>query len=147
MKKAGRLLLVLLLLSGLSACDTWDDWFDDDDDDDTTDISTTTTDTTTTTTTAKSDTSDNADLKYSHYNPAAWHGAGSAIVLCSNSPKMIACEIEGQNLVQHGSYDKGRQVFTSYYDRGLSGTITCSTGSASYSTDVSGGGLQFGSCR
>lgn len=149
MKKAGRLLLVLFLLLSLNGCDTWDDWFDDDDDDDTTvEETTTTTDTTATTdTTTTTKKSDGGNLKFSHYNPGAWHGKGSAIVLCTNSPKMNGCKIDGTSLTQHGSLDKNRVVWTAYSTKGLSGKVKCFSGDTKYTTEVSGSSLQFGSCN
>lgn len=161
MKNVFGLFLVLLLVLCLNGCDEWDDWFGDDDDDtettstattDTTSDSTSATTTDTTNDSTSATTTDNTqskakNLRYSHYNPAAWHGAGSAIVLCTDSPTMDSCKIGGKALIQHGSRDKGRLVYTHYTKKGLSGTITCSKGSKRYSTKVSGSGLQWGSCK
>lgn len=84
---------------------------------------------------------------YDHYNPAAWHGRGSALVLCSNAPVMDRCEINGHRLTLHGSRDKGRLVYTDYYKSGLGGTIICTRGNDSWAYSVSSRGLQYGSCR
>lgn len=149
MKKAGRLLLVLFLMFSLNACDTWDDWFDDDDDDDTTTADTVTpaADTDTPASVDTTDVTSAGNLNYDHYNPSAWKGRGSAVVLCSNSPSMIACDIDGHPLPKHGSYDQGRAVWTAFNDKGLSGTLSCTTASGNtYTTTVSGSGLQWGSC-
>ncbi len=68
---------------------------------------------------------------YHHYNNSAWHGNGMAIVFCLNSGgienpsgssyPMAACEaryhdtnVKISDWSQHGSLDKGRQIFTDY---------------------------------
>lgn len=149
MKKAGRLLLVLFLMFSLNACDSVSDWFDDDDDDDSTDY-VDYTNYTTDDTPAAVDTTDvtsSGSLNYDHYNPDAWDGKGSAVVLCSNSPSMVACDIEGTPLPKHGSYDQGRAVWTAFNNDNLGGTLSCTTASGNtYTTTVSTHGLQWGSC-
>ena len=153
MKKAVRLFLVLCFVLSLNGCDDWDDWFNNDDDSDSTNQTDTVTLNDDTSDDASDDTAsddevtDSETLRYDHYNPAAWHGKGSAIVLCSNSPTMDSCDIDGTSLVQHGSLDRGRVVFTSYNKKGLSGTVTCTDGSTTYTTEVSGSGMQDGSCN
>lgn len=150
MKKVGRLFLVLFLLFSITGCDTWDDWFNDDDDDEDEEI-TQTLDTSSDTddtddTDDDTDTTEKSTLRYSHYNPSAWKGRGSALVLCSNSPSMSSCSVGGTSLAKHGSLDKGRVVWTVWNSKGLSGRVKCFSGDTKYTATVSGSGLQFGSC-
>lgn len=81
-----------------------------------------------------------------HYNPAAWHGRGSAIVCCPGAPKMDSVTIGGRSLRKHGSLDKGREVWTDYHKKGLSGEIVMRSGSRTWRFNVRGHGMQYGDC-
>lgn len=86
--------------------------------------------------------------KFDHYNPLAWKGRGSALVLCYGSPRMDSCSIEGRPMALHGSTDHGRYVWTVYNKTRLGGTIVCKNGQESYAYEVSGyGGMQYGNCN
>ena len=86
-------------------------------------------------------------LKVHHYNPAAWKGLGSAVVLCEGVAAMDECKIEGKRMVQHGAMDKNRYLYTVYRTPGLGGTITCERGNKVFTYKVKSSGLQFGSCK
>ena len=94
----------------------------------------------------KKETKPKSSNKFDHYNPQAWHGEGSALVLCSGS-HMSSCSIEGKQMSMHGSLDRGREVWTLYHRSGLGGTIICENGSKSFAYEVSGRGVQYGSCN
>ena len=83
-----------------------------------------------------------------HYNPTAWHGKGSAIVFCNDSPDYASCTIGGHTLKYHG-LDKGRQVWTDHNTTHLGGTVKCTgKNGQSFSTSVSGSGssIIYGGC-
>ncbi len=94
---------------------------------------------------------------FDHYRPTAWGGAGTAIVLCRNSPDFDHCELRADGarirvLVRHG-LDEGRMVFT---DRNTPGAawpypveILCSTADGFRDTfQIRDGSVeQYGCCR
>lgn len=64
-------------------------------------------------------TQSHASQCFHHFNPAAWHNQGTAIVLCLNSGEMNNCDVyfEGQkvlDLYKHGNTDHDRVVWTNY---------------------------------
>ena len=88
-----------------------------------------------------------ASTYFDHYNPDAWHGRGVAIVMCWGEPTKASCDINGIPMTLHGSTDKGRDIWTLYKSKGLSGTITCTAKDGSKSSySVSTGAMQSGNC-
>lgn len=84
---------------------------------------------------------------FDHYNPDAWHGRGVAMVMCWGEPTKLSCDINGIPMTMHGATDKGRDVWTIYNSKGLSGTITCTAKDGSMTAyNVSAGSPQFGNC-
>lgn len=85
-------------------------------------------------------------LNHHHYNPAAWKGSGSAVVLCPGAKKMDSCRIGNTKLVEHSRQDKGRYVYTDYKKKGLKGTLSCVRNGITYQTTVKANKLQYGQC-
>lgn len=87
----------------------------------------------------------NGTLNFHHYNPAAWKGMGSALVLCSGV-RADSCYIDGSKAQKHSALDKGREVWTLYTTPGVAGTITVKIDGKTFTAKVKGSGLQFGNC-
>ncbi|MDP7563257.1 MAG: hypothetical protein QF841_02120 [Arenicellales bacterium] len=85
--------------------------------------------------------------QYHHWNTNAWHGQGSALVMCSNVTNgMKWCKINGHSLLKHGSADKGRDVWT-IYQQNLGGVIQCYRGGITWEFKVSSAsGVHYGNC-
>jgi len=85
--------------------------------------------------------------QYHHWNTKAWHGQGSALVMCSNVTNgMKWCKINGHSLLKHGSADKGRDVWT-IYQQNLGGVIQCYRGGITWEFKVSSAsGVHYGNC-
>ncbi len=101
-------------------------------------------------TAAATNTNNNAtkSRRFHHYNPQAWHGTGSAIVMCEGwSNGMKWCKINGRVMTRHGSQDLGREIWSIYGETGIGGTVQCSRNNQTFEYQVSGGGgIQYGSC-
>lgn len=91
------------------------------------------------------DLTESGSKPYHHYNPKAWHGAGSAIVLCPGK-SVESVSIDGRELTKHGSPDKGREVWTDYHHPGLHGEVIMRAGSRVWKFSVRSEGLQHGDC-
>ena len=85
--------------------------------------------------------------QYHHWNTNAWHGRGSALVMCSNVTNgMQWCKINGRSLQKHGSADKGRDVWT-IYQQNLGGVIQCYRSGITWEFKVSSAsGVHYGNC-
>ena len=85
--------------------------------------------------------------QYHHWNTNAWHGRGSALVMCSNVTNgMQWCKINGRSLQKHGSADKGRDVWT-LYQQNLGGVIQCYRSGITWEFKVSSAsGVHYGNC-
>ncbi len=84
--------------------------------------------------------------KFHHYNSAAWHGSGSAVVLC---PGDSATEVTmaGRPFVKHGSLDKGREVWTDWRTPGLTGTLNIVIDGKLYRSQITdSSGMTNGDC-
>ena len=88
--------------------------------------------------------------RYHHYNPDAYEmknvGKNLSFVLCPGD-SVDSVSINGMPFTKHGSTDHGRQSWVLYGKRYIGGTLVWQQGGKSYSAEVQGHGMQFGSCR
>ena len=85
--------------------------------------------------------------QYHHWNTNAWHGRGSALVMCAGVTNgMKWCKINGRPLRQHPQ-DLSRDVWTIYNEKNLGGIIQCYRDGITWEFKVSSAsGTHYGNC-
>ncbi len=92
------------------------------------------------------DTPKNSVARHHHVNTRAWHGKGSAVVLC-NGDAATSVKMNGNPWQLHGSLDKSRQVWTDYNSPGLTGTLEITIDGVTYTSQVTNpNGMTPGRC-
>lgn len=146
MKKIFYGLIVVSLALFFTGCDEWDELVDSSGGSDDS-ISESLTETSSSTDDSSDDSDDaTSSDKFHHYNPRAFDGKGVAIVFCPDEARFDSCELNDDSMELHGNQDEDRDVWKILGDTGISGTVVCEKDGDSYSFDVSGSKMHYGSC-
>ena len=87
-------------------------------------------------------------MRFHHYNPDAYEMGGDTVTFVACHGQWFdSCALNGVPFNLHGQLDEGRQTWTMYGRKHLSGEVVCTIGGSSYSVSVGSHGMQYGSCN